>query len=114
MAVVGVRPTLSGPSATSLAAGILSILVAFVALFFGQVGGDDGWGVRVAGAFAILAGFLGVAALVLAGIGMRQVGRRAVVKVSGLAVARAGLVCAVAGLVGTAGAMLAAVTASAA
>lgn len=111
VAVVGVRPTASGPAAASLVGGIASILVSFVALFFGQIGAAGGWGLLVAGAFAVLAGFLGAAATVVAVLGMRQIRRATVVRISGLGVARAGLVCGIIGLIFTAGALLAAIAA---
>ncbi|MFC7482324.1 hypothetical protein ACFQX7_23130 [Luedemannella flava] len=112
VAVVGVRPTLSGPSAASLAGGIAAILVSLVSLFFGQVGAEGGWGLPVGGAFAALAAFLGIAAIVLAAVGMRQIERAPVVGISGLGQARGGLVCGVLGLVMTAGAVLAALAAA--
>ena len=73
--MVEVAPTASGPSAASLVAGIGSILVSLVVACFAAVGAQDGWGPIVAGAFAVLAGLIGVAAVVLGVLGLRQIRR---------------------------------------
>ena len=65
----------SGPAVAALLAGIGSILVAFVVGCLGLAGAEPGWGGWVAGAFAVLAGLLGLAAVVLGEVGRRQVRR---------------------------------------
>jgi hypothetical protein len=79
--------------------GVGSILVSFVVVCFGALGATDGWGPVVAGAFAVLAGLVGVASLVLSRVGYRQV-RRSVdwgaSKGRGLAIA--GMICGGVGL----------------
>jgi hypothetical protein len=91
----------SGPAVGSQVAGIASILVSFVVACFGFAGASDGWGAWVAGAFAVLAGVLGLAGIGLGLTGMRQV-RRApapgTVRVTGRGLAIAGLSCGSAGL----------------
>ncbi|MFY1673337.1 hypothetical protein ACN27G_25780 [Plantactinospora sp. WMMB334] len=68
-----VAPVTSGPAVTSLVAGSGSVLVAFVAGCLGLLGSPD-WGGWVAGAFAVLAGVLGLAGLLLGELGRRQTG----------------------------------------
>jgi hypothetical protein len=84
----------------SLVTGVGSILVSLVVICFGALGADGGWGPVVAGAFALLAGLIGVASLVLGQLGFRQV-RRAVdwgaSKGKGLAIS--GMICGAVGLV---------------
>jgi hypothetical protein len=75
VAIVGVAPTTSGPAVASLVVGVGSILVSLVVFCFGGVGADGGWGPVVAGAFAVLAGLVGVAAIVLGRVGYRQIKR---------------------------------------
>lgn len=100
VAVVGVAPTVSGPATASLVVGVGSILVALVVGCFGALGAEPGWGPMVSGAFAVLAGFAGVAAIVLGRVGRRQVradvGWRAV---TGRGMALAGVICGFSGLV---------------
>ena len=99
VAIVGVAPTTSGPAVAGLVTGVGSILISLVVVCFGALGADGGWGPVVAGAFAVLAGLVGIASLVLGQLGYRQV-RRSVdwgaSKGRGLAVA--GMVCAGVGL----------------
>ncbi|GFJ79020.1 hypothetical protein [Phytohabitans houttuyneae] len=92
-------PSTSGLAVGSLVAGIGSVLVSFVVACFGVVGASAGWGAWVAGAFAMIAGLAGGAAVVLAVLGMRQI-KRAVsgIRVTGRGVAIAGLVCGAVGL----------------
>jgi hypothetical protein len=99
VAIVGVAPTTSGPAVASLVTGVGSILVSFVVICFGALGANSGWGPVVAGAFAVLAGLVGVAALVLSQLAFRQV-RRAVDwgASKGRGVAIAGLICGAVGL----------------
>ena len=99
VAIVGVAPTPSGPATASLIAGIASILVSFVVGCFGVYGANAGWGPVVAGAFAVLAGFLGVGALLLGRVGLGQIRRRvgwSVVSGRGLAIS--GMICGAVGL----------------
>jgi hypothetical protein len=99
VAIVGVAPTTSGPAVASLVTGVGSILVSSVVICFGALGANSGWGPVVAGAFAVLAGLVGLAALVLGQLGLRQV-RRAVdwgaSKGKGLAIS--GMICGAMGL----------------
>jgi hypothetical protein len=94
-----VPPATSGPAVGSLVAGIGSVVVSFVVGCFGLAGAAAGWGAWVAGAFAMIAGLAGGAAIVLAVLGMRQI-KRAVsgIPVTGRGVAIAGLVCGAVGL----------------
>ncbi len=106
VAVVEVAPTTSGPATASLVAGVASILIALVVGCFGTLGAGDGWGPTVAGAFAVLATFLGVAGLVLGRAGLRQIRRTAGWGgVTGRGLAITGVVCATVGLLFTAIAM---------
>lgn len=105
IAIASVPPTFSGQATGSLVAGSASIAVSLAVGCFGIVGGADGWGVLVSGAFAILAGLLG-----LAGIGLGLVATR-VIKASrgrftGRGVAISGIACGSTGVVLTAGGML--------
>ena len=100
VAIVEVRPTTSGPASASLVVGIASILVASVVGCFAQVGADRGWGATVAGAFAVLSGLSGLAAIWLCWTALararRSVGWGAI---RGRGMAIAGLVCGLVGLV---------------
>jgi hypothetical protein len=97
VAIVPVSTTVSGQAVASLVAGVGAILVSFVVLLFGVVGGSKGWGPQVAGAFALLATVVGVAAVVLSRIGARRV-RVAGGEVTGRGMATAGMVCGAVGL----------------
>jgi hypothetical protein len=118
LAIYGAPPTVSGPSIGSLVAGIASILVSLVVSCFAAVemtasteDGGQGTGALVGGAFAVLAGCLGIAGVGLGVAGMRQTrrarrsasgrvgtmgGGTAVVTGRGMAVA--GLICGAVGL----------------
>lgn len=100
VAIVEVRPTTSGPASASLVVGLASILVALVVGCFAQVGADRGWGATVAGAFAVLSGLTGLAAVWLCWTALartrRSVGWGAI---RGRGMAIAGLVCGLIGLV---------------
>jgi hypothetical protein len=95
VAIVPVPPRSSGQATASLPAGIACVLVSLVVSCFGLYGASSGWGPIVAGAFAVLAGFAGGAAVVLGVIGLRQA-RRGGVTGRGLAVA--GVACGTVGL----------------
>ena len=97
VAIVPAPPTSSGPATASLVAGIASILVAFVVSCFGLVGASGGWGPIVAGAFAVLAGCVGIAAVVLGLAGLRQI-RSAAGSVTGRGLAASGVACGSVGL----------------
>jgi hypothetical protein len=97
VAIIPAPPISSGPATASLVTGIASILVAFVVGCFGLLGASDGWGPIVAGAFAVLAGCAGIAALVLGTAGLRQV-RRGGGSVTGHGLAVSGAVCGAVGL----------------
>jgi hypothetical protein len=109
VALVEVRPTSSGPAVASLVAGIGSILVGFVVILFAATGAEQGWGPAVAGAFAVLAAMVGVAAVGLALAGLRRIrSSRPWGPIRGRGVAISGLVCGAVGLAITALTMLAA------
>jgi hypothetical protein len=98
VALVEVTPTSSGPAAASLVTGIASALVALVVAWFAVAGAQGGWGPKVAGAFAVLATLLCVAAVGLAGAALRRIRTSpAWGAVRGRGVAIAGLVCGIAG-----------------
>jgi hypothetical protein len=78
LAILGAPATTSGAAVGSLVSGIASVLVAMVVTCFGLAGAVDGWGLWVAGAFALLAGALGIAGVALGVVGLRQTrGRQA-------------------------------------
>ncbi len=109
VAIVGVAPTTSGPATASLVAGVGSILVALVVGCFGALGATSGWGPTVAGAFAVLAGVVAVAALLLGRAGLRQIRRTAGWSaVTGRGLAIAGIICGAMGLALTAAGFLSA------
>src|SRR5262249_54412294 len=91
-AIVKVPPVRSGPAIGAMVAGIASIVVSFVVFCFGVSGAEAGWGVLVAGAFAILALLLGGGAVAVA-----MPARRAILHsagtLGGRGVAQAGLIC---------------------
>ncbi|QSB15509.1 hypothetical protein JQS43_03930 [Natronosporangium hydrolyticum] len=103
LAIYGAPPASSGPAVGSLVAGIVSVLVSLIVACFGGVdaiaaaeGGATGVGLLVGGAFGLLAGFLGVAAVGLGVVAIRQTrpGRApAGAPVRGRPMAVAGLVC---------------------
>jgi hypothetical protein len=100
VAVVGVSPVVSGPSVASLVAGTGSIVVGLMVTLFAVAGAKDGWGPVVSGAFAILAGLMAVASIMLGLGGLRQVARASqAAKVSGRGLAITGMICAGVGLV---------------
>jgi hypothetical protein len=107
VALVEVRPAISGPAVSSLVVGIGSILVSFVVGLFVLQGAADGWGPAVGGAFALLATMAGGAAAGLAGTGLRRI-RTGVAwgAIRGRGVALAGLSCGLVGIGITAAAML--------
>jgi hypothetical protein len=119
LAIYGAPPTVSGPSVGSLVAGIAAILVSLVVSCLALVemtaqpddGGTSGMGALVGGAFAVLAGCLGIAGIGLGVAGMRQTGRAKAASqrswleqpaadgaVTGRGMAVAGLVCGAVGL----------------
>jgi len=99
VAIVGVPPTLSGRAVASLVAGIGSILVSTVVGCFGLLGGQDGWGPMVAGAFALLALFGGVASVILGRMALREHRRLAEPeRPRGRGLALAGVICGSTGL----------------
>ena len=103
-----VPPTPSGMAIGSLVAGLTSILVSLVVACFGFAGAADGWGPGVAGAFAALAAFIGLAAIGLGVSGARQI-RRAAGAITGRGMAIAGISTGGSGVALTATAILLAV-----
>jgi len=114
VALVEVTPTSSGPATASLVTGIASILVASITGCFAAVGANPGWGAAVAGAFAVLAGLAGAAAIWLASVGLRRTrpvpGGLGWGAIKGRRMAVAGLVCGLVGIVVTVLIMVAAVS----
>jgi hypothetical protein len=92
-----VPPTVSGQAVGSLVAGILSIVVALIVGCFGVVGAQPGWGLIVAGAFAVLAAAAGLAAMGLGWFSTRQIARAAG-RLTGRGMAVAGISCGATGL----------------
>lgn len=112
VALVEVRGTPNGPAAASLVAGIASVLVSLVVVWFALLWADAGWGPKVAGAFAVLATALFGAAAGLARGGLRRIRTSpAWGPAGGRGVAIAGLTCGIAGLGISALVMAAALTA---
>jgi len=108
LAIFGAPPATSGPAVGALVAGVAAVLVSFVVGCVGLADaassdvGTDGWGALVGGAFAVLTGFLGTAAIGLGVVGMRRTGRRAQPAdgpVRGRGMAIAGIACGGAGVV---------------
>jgi hypothetical protein len=96
-----VTPLSSGLAAGSLMAGIASVLVSFLVPCFGMVGVSEGWGAWVAGAFAVLGGLAGGAAVGLGLAALRQIrrsGRPGLIRFTGRGTAIGGIACGGAGL----------------
>lgn len=85
-------PTVSGIAVGSLVAGIGSVLVSLLVYALGLAGAGQTWGPLVAGAFAILAGLAGLAALTTGLVAIRQV-RRTLAQARGRGLAIAGVAC---------------------
>jgi hypothetical protein len=89
---LGVSPTVSGIAVGSMVAGIGSVLVSLLVYCFGLAGAQNGWGPLVSGAFAILAGLVGGAALATGLVAMRQI-RQAPTELGGRGLAITGVAC---------------------
>lgn len=121
LAIFGSPPTTSGPSVGSLGAGMAAIVVALLVACFGlsAAASEDQTASSLAlvgGAFAVLAGFLGVAGVGLGLAGLRQHRRARPAEdgpVRGRGLAIAGIACGGVGLVITACSIGAAVLAAA-
>ncbi|WP_236647512.1 hypothetical protein [Micromonospora sicca] len=95
-----VPPVTSGLAVGSLVTGIAAILVSFLVLCFGVAGPDYG-GAWAAGAFTVLGGLAGTAAIVAGLLARRQIRRPApppAVRFTGNGLAVAGLSCGGVGL----------------
>ncbi len=95
-----VPPVTSGLAVGSLVTGIAAILVSFLVLCFGIAGPDYG-GAWAAGAFTVLGGLAGTAAIVGGLLARRQIRRPApppAVRFTGRGLAVAGLSCGAVGL----------------
>jgi hypothetical protein len=96
-----VPPLRSGFAIGGLVAGISGVLASTLVLCFGLTGAQGGWGLIVAGAFAILAGAISLAGLGL-GLGARRQIRRSGatgrIRFTGRGVAIAAISCGAAGL----------------
>jgi hypothetical protein len=101
LAYLDVPPITSGLAVGALVAGIAAIVVSLLVACFGIAGAGGGWGAWTAGAFAVLGGLLGTAAIVLGVIGRRQTRQNApppAVRFAGGQLAVAGIWCGAAGL----------------
>jgi hypothetical protein len=92
VAYPAIPPIPNGAAITSMVAGILSILIAFLVGCFGISGADGGWGPTVSGAFALLSGFVGAGALFI-GIRALRVIRESRGAASGRGLAITGISC---------------------
>ncbi|GIJ14921.1 MULTISPECIES: hypothetical protein [Micromonospora] len=100
MVHLDVPPVTSGLAVGSLIAGIISILVSFLVICVGSVGGGLN-GVWAAGSFATLGGLTGAGALVAGLLGVRQIRRPTpapAVRFTGRGLAIAGISCGGVGL----------------
>jgi hypothetical protein len=96
LAILAPQVPTSGPAVGSLVASVVGIVVAVVAGCLGVAGATDGWGMWVTGAFAVLAGWLGIAGIGLGLVGIRQTRQPRAVGATvpkGRGTAVAGLVC---------------------
>lgn len=114
LVIYGTPRVVSGPAVASLVAGIAGLVVALVVGCFGLGATADGALAWVAGAFAVLAAFLGGAGLWLGMLALRQARRarfqaRPGGEVGGRGLAISGLVCGACALAITVFAMLTAV-----
>jgi hypothetical protein len=95
-----IAPLTSGMAVGALVVGIAAVLVSLLVVCFGVAGASGGWGAWVAGAFTVLGGLSGVAAIGLGIAAMRQIrrsGRPGLIRFTGRGVAIAGISCGVAG-----------------
>ncbi|GGM50026.1 hypothetical protein GCM10011608_38640 [Micromonospora sonchi] len=100
MVHLDVLPVTSGLAVGSLVGGIISILVSFLVICFGAIGGGTN-GVWAAGAFTALGGLTGAGAIVVGLLGWRQIRRPArppAVRFTGRGLAIAGVSCGGVGL----------------
>jgi hypothetical protein len=96
-----VPPVTSGPAVAALVTGIASTAVSLLVVCFGVLGARAGWGGWVAGAFAVLGGLLGGAAVLLGLFARRQIRCPApppAIRFTGGKLATAGLICGAVGL----------------
>jgi hypothetical protein len=100
VAYIDLPPVASGMAVGSLVAGIASLLVSMLVGCFGLAGAQAGWGGWVAGAFAVLASLLGLAAIGLGLAGVRQIrrARAQAVRITGGGLAIAGVSCGAGGV----------------
>jgi hypothetical protein len=95
VAYLDVPRATSGPAVGALLAGVGSLVGVLLMGCFGALGTQANVGALVGGAFAVLAGLLGAAGIVLGVLARRQV-RRDGVRGGGLAIA--GIACGAAGI----------------
>jgi hypothetical protein len=98
LAILPTPKVVSGVSTGALVAGIGSILVSGAVWCFGLLGASQDWGPLVGGAFVVLAALLGVAAVGLGIVGMRNVKRDLSQVTTGKGYAISGLSCGAAGV----------------
>jgi hypothetical protein len=111
LAILPSRPILTGLASGSFVAGIGAVVVSGVVALFALAGASAGWGPLAAGAFAVLSGVLGIGAVVLGLLGLRQIRRSSALTGRGLAIA--GLSCGTVAVVLTVIAVISAILLSA-
>jgi hypothetical protein len=104
LAYLDVPRSTSGPAIGALVAGLGSLAGSTLVGCFGALGTRHDVGALVGGAFAVSAGLLGAAGIVLGVLGLRQI-RATGARGRGLAIS--GIICGAAGLTLTALAMIA-------
>lgn len=96
LAILPAPGLMSGPAVSSLVAGIAAVLVSLVVWCFGLAGASAGWGGLVSGAFVVLATLLGLAAVIVGLISLRETSPRASANngpVKGRGLGITGMVC---------------------
>ena len=99
LAILPTPKVVSGVSVGALVTGIGSILVSGAVWCFGFLGSGEDWGALVGGAFFVLAALLGLAAVGLGIVGMRNVKRDLTRVTTGKGYAITGVACGGSGVV---------------
>jgi hypothetical protein len=112
LAILPIRPITTGLASGGLIAGVGALLVSAVVVVFALAGASGGWGALAAGAFAVLSSLLGIGAVVLGLLALRQIRRSSALTGRGLAIT--GLICGFAAVLVTVIAVISAIVFSAA
>ena len=112
LAILPIRPVTTGLASGGLIAGVGALLVSGVVVLFALIGASAGWGPLAAGAFAVLSGLLGIGAVVLGLLALRQIRRSSALTGRGLAIT--GLICGAVAVLVTVIAVISAIVVSAA